>query len=168
MEIERKFLVRYLPTDLDRYPHFDVEQGYLCTSPTLRVRRMGDDYWLTVKEHLPSGSGAIVNREEEFRLGREQFEQLRAKCDGLVIRKTRYRIDLRRCQQDGLYTYHVAELDLFHGPHEGLRLVEVEFPDEREASLFLKPDWFGDDVSADRRFRNAWLSRHNPNQDQQL
>ena len=53
MEIERKYLVRSLPNNIDQYEHFEVEQAYLCTSPTLRIRRMGDAYILTVKErHL--------------------------------------------------------------------------------------------------------------------
>ena len=33
MEIERKFLIKKLPADLDSYPHTTLEQGYLCTNP---------------------------------------------------------------------------------------------------------------------------------------
>ena len=119
MEIERKYLVRELPSDLDSYPHTEIEQGYLCTSPTLRIRRMGDVFILTVKEHLAGTSTAIQNREEDFTMRRESYELLKAKCDGNLVSKTRYRIPLA----DGGLT---AELDIFHGAHEGLRLVEVE------------------------------------------
>ena len=38
MEIERKFLIKEMP-DLSRYPFKELEQGYLSTSPTVRVRR---------------------------------------------------------------------------------------------------------------------------------
>ena len=159
MEIERKYLVLRLPEGLEHYPHEEMEQSYLCTSPTVRVRRAGERYVLTVKERVDSAAtGAIVNREEEFGLDRESYERLRAKSEGSPVSKTRYRIDLRRSEKDGLYTYHVAELDLFHGRHEGLRLVEVEFPSEQEAEAFAKPDWFGDDVSADPRYRNSHLA----------
>lgn len=149
MEIERKFLVKELPANLDSYPHVEIEQGYLCTSPTLRIRRMGDVYWLTVKEKVGSASTAIHNREEEFRLSRDSYVQLKAKCDGRMVLKTRYKIPV-----NGL----TAELDIFHGTHEGLRLVEVEFPDTVAADSFVKPGWFGEDVSQDPRYRNSFLA----------
>ncbi len=152
MEIERKYLVRELPSDLDGYPHVEIEQCYLCTSPTVRIRRMGDVYILTVKENLSKGreGGAIHNREEEFALTAEAYERLKSKCEGRPVLKTRYKIPL----EGGL----TAELDIFHGAHEGLRLVEVEFPDTAASNTFTPPAWFGEDVSSDRRYRNSWLA----------
>ena len=38
MEIERKYLISSLPEHLDQYPHRQLEQGYLSTSPVVRVR----------------------------------------------------------------------------------------------------------------------------------
>ena len=149
MEIERKYLVTALPKNLDSYPHTEIEQGYLCTSPTLRIRRMGDVFILTVKEKQRNNSSAIVNREEEFFLSSEKYNLLKAKCEGNTVRKTRYRIPLGEL---------AAELDLFHGLHEGLQLVEVEFPSEEAASTFVPPAWFGQEVSSDPRYRNAWLA----------
>lgn len=151
MEIERKYLVNSLPEDLDTHPHVEIEQGYLCTSPTLRIRRMGDSFILTVKEKMHSLTSAIVNREEEFFLSSESYARLRGKCEGIMVEKTRYRIPV------GKYT---AELDIFHGRHEGLLLVEVEFPSVEAANAFTPPAWFGQDVSNDPRYRNSWLA-HN-------
>ena len=152
MEIERKYLVVSLPGNLDSYPHVEIEQCYLCTSPTVRVRRMGDVYILTIKENLSKGKKgeAIHNREEEFDLSAESYERPKAKCEGRPVLKTRYKIPLA----GGL----VAELDIFHGAHEGLRLVEVEFPDTAASNTFTPPVWFGEDVSSDRRYRNSWLA----------
>lgn len=157
MEIERKYLVRELPANLDSYPHVEIEQGYLCTSPTLRIRKAGDAYILTVKEKVITDSSALHNREEEFSLSADKYELMKAKCDGRMVSKTRYRIDLRRSEGDGMYSNLVAELDIFHGHNEGLRLVEVEFPDTATADSFVKPDWFGEDVSKDKRYRNSAL-----------
>ncbi|MBQ6742853.1 MAG: CYTH domain-containing protein [Bacteroidales bacterium] len=151
MEIERKYLVGSLPENLDAFPHVEIEQGYLCTSPTLRIRRMGDSFILTVKEKMHSLTSAIVNREEEFFLSSESYARLRGKCEGIMVEKTRYRIPV------GKYT---AELDIFHGRHEGLLLVEVEFPSVEAANAFTPPAWFGQDVSNDPRYRNSWLA-HN-------
>lgn len=157
MEIERKYLVRELPANLDSYHHVEIEQGYLCTSPTLRIRKAGDAYILTVKEKVITESSALHNREEEFSLSADKYELLKAKCDGRMVSKTRYRIDLRRSEGDGMYSNLVAELDIFHGHNEGLRLVEVEFPDTATADSFVKPDWFGEDVSKDKRYKNSAL-----------
>ena len=38
-EIERKYLVRTPPKDLSAFPCHDIEQGYLCTDPVVRIRR---------------------------------------------------------------------------------------------------------------------------------
>lgn len=149
MEIERKYLVAFLPYDLEKYPHVEMEQGYLNTSPTLRIRKAGDQYYLTVKQHLPN-EGAIVNREEEFKMPESSYQHLLPKCDGTIVTKTRYRIPL----ENGL----VAELDIFKGHHKGLQLVEVEFPSIEMANSFTPPSWFGDDVSNSPQYRNSYLS----------
>ena len=51
-----------------------------------------------------------------------------------------------------------AELDIFKGRLEGLTFVEVEFESEEEAREFELPDWFGEDVSGNIAFSNAYLS----------
>ncbi len=40
MEIERKYLIEkeQLPKNLSDYPFHRIEQGYLCTSPVVRIR----------------------------------------------------------------------------------------------------------------------------------
>ena len=159
MEIERKYLVAQLPPNLEEFEHIEIEQGYLCTSPTLRIRKAGDAYILTVKENRRSQSGAIVNREEEFALSPDDYKRLRTKCDRGFVTKTRYFIDLRRQTGDGLYSGLVAELDIFHDANASLILVEVEFPDENVAKNFVKPIWFGDEVSSDPHYRNTYLAQ---------
>ena len=49
VEIERKFTVRHLPEDLDKYPYHVIEQGYLNVSPAIRVRREDDSCYMTYK-----------------------------------------------------------------------------------------------------------------------
>lgn len=152
MEIERKYLVATFPGHLDDYPCSRIEQGYLCNNPTVRIRRMDERYILTIKQRVSSDSTAVVNREEEFPMTEVSYAQLRSKCDGRLVVKNRYRIPL----EDML----IAELDIFHGCHEGLALVEVEFPTIEAADAFCPPSWFGREVSADSRFRNSFLASH--------
>ncbi len=45
MEIERKYLVQRLPENYKTYPHSELEQGYLCTNPVVRIRKADDALW---------------------------------------------------------------------------------------------------------------------------
>ena len=146
LEIERKFLVKQLPENLQNYSHKEFEQGYLCTTPVVRVRREGDDYVLTYK-----GAGLMTRKEENLPLNKEAYEHLIAKADGIVITKTRYFIP----EKDGLK----IELDVFHGVHQGLILAEVEFSTEEEANAYQPPEWFGEDVTSCALYHNSVLSK---------
>lgn len=154
MEIEKKFLIRHLPDGLEGYEAKNIEQGYLCTEPVVRIRKSNERYILTYKscggerEQLPSG--VRVNEEIEAALNRQGYEHLREKADGFLIQKRRYVIPL----EDG----HTAELDIFEGRLAGLRFVEVEFSDVQDAAAFVPPSWFGDNVSDDYRYSNSYLS----------
>ena len=146
MEIERKFLIRQLPEHLEQYPCRQIEQGYLCTNPVVRIRKQDDAYFLTYK------SGGLMAREEyNLPLTAEGYEHLRPKADGLLITKKRY------CIPFGTYT---IELDIFEGELAPLILAEVEFPSEDEANSFTPPEWFTEDVTYSGKYHNSYMSRH--------
>ena len=150
MEIERKFLIRKddLPQDLAAFPCHRIEQGYLCTSPVVRIRRQDDDYFLTYK------SKGLMSREEyNLPLTKESYEHMRPKADGILISKTRYLIP----EKDGL----TIELDVFDAPYEGLYLAEVEFSSEEQALSYTPPVWFGKDVTNSGKYHNSRLSQGN-------
>ncbi|MCR5223500.1 MAG: CYTH domain-containing protein [Lachnospiraceae bacterium] len=144
-EIERKFLVRTLPERLEQYPFHLIEQAYLTTAPTIRVRREDDVYYMTYK-----GKGLIKHEEYNLPLTKEAYETLKGKADGNVITKKRYLIP---CDP------YTIELDVFDAPFAPLILAEVEFPSEEEAVEFQVPDWFGKDVTDDEHYYNSYLSR---------
>lgn len=154
MEIEKKFLIRELP-DLSAYEKKEIEQGYLCTDPVVRIRKSNDRYILTYKSRQGIADAesleAQVNQEVEVPLNEEGYLHLREKVDDHLIQKSRYLIPL----PDG----HTGELDVFHGLLSGLVFIEVEFADEEDADVFLPPDWFGENVSKDKRYSNSFLSK---------
>lgn len=150
MEIERKYLVRKLPENLEQYNKKKIAQGYLCTEPVVRIRRSNNDYYMTYK-----GDGLMVREEYNLPLTQEAYEHLRPKIDGLLIAKTRYLIPL-----DGKLT---AELDVFEEDLNGLVIVEVEFNTVEEANAFHAPDWFGEDVTNSGKYHNSYLSQHGLN-----
>jgi adenylate cyclase len=147
IEIERKFLVKEIPDNLDTYERIDMTQGYLNTSPVVRVRKENDDYVLTYK-----GSGLLSHSEYNLPLNKEAFEHLLKKCDGIIISKSRYKIPI----ENNL----TAELDIFKGDLDSLKLVEVEFDSVEEANNFTPPEWFGADVTTDGRYHNSHISKY--------
>ena len=73
-----------------------------------------------------------------------------AVTQGRRIQKTRYTGAL----PDGL----IFELDIFRGTPAPLLLAEAEFPTLDAESALIPPDWFGADVTAEKRFKNKALA----------
>lgn len=148
VEIERKFLVsgdswRRLWTEKQK-----LCQGYLSGSEncTVRVRISATAAWITVK-----GRARKVSRLEfEYRIPREDAEvMLSDLAGGRIVEKTRYFIN---------YKGSDWVVDEFSGRNRGLVLAEIEL--SSEDAFFEKPDWLGEEVSEDCRYRNSHLSRH--------
>lgn len=149
MEIERKYLVAYLPKGYEAYPFRSIEQAYLCTEPVVRIRKEDEDYYLTYKS-----KGLMVREEYNLPLTKEAYEHLLGKADGIILTKTRYRIPVEK-------TELTAELDIFQGEYQGLMLVEVEFETKEQADGFEAPAWFGRDVTFSGEYQNSRLAlRH--------
>lgn len=145
MEIERKFLIKTLPENLESYPCRHLAQGYLCVKPVVRIRKDNEKYELTYKS-----GGMMARMEYNLPLTAQAFEHLKTKIDGRLITKRRYMIPLDP---------YTIELDIFEGDLSPLIIAEVEFPTIEEANNFTAPDWFGEDVTYDGRYHNSYLSR---------
>jgi adenylate cyclase len=142
MEIERKFLVERLPDDLGGTAS-RIDQGYVALDEgaEVRVRRIGDELWLTVK-----GAGGLARVEEELPLSPEQFESLWPLTEGRRVEKTRHTLP------DGV------EVDVYDGSLAGLVVAEIEFASEEKSAEFEPPEWFGAEVTEDRRYKNRALA----------
>ncbi len=152
MEIERKFQILELPHNLEQYAKKEIKQGYLCRGPIVRIRKSNDHYYMTYKNKKGiSQEHAIQSEEIEMDLTEEAFLHLAKKIDGNMIEKTRYLIPFNEKL--------TIELDVFKGSLQGLYFAEVEFSSEAEAKVFMKPEWFGEEVSFDKRYRNSYLSQ---------
>lgn len=146
-EIERKFLVKEIPAGLGKYPSNDISQGYLAVTDDgteIRIRRKGTKYYETVK----SGEG-LSRKESEVEIGGEAFHSLWPLTEGMRVEKTRFEIP---------YGAHLIELDFYSGSLEGLVVAEVEFGSEEESARFIPPDWFGREVTDDKRYANKSLA----------
>lgn len=146
-EIERKFRVTAIPFDLKEFPVQEINQGYLhidADGSESRLRAIGDNYYFTHKS-----GGGMIRTERQIALDKSQFLALWPATEGKRIEKTRYAIP-----HEGL----TIELDLYEGDLDGLVTAEVEFPDTASARAFNPPEWLGDDITADKAFKNQRLA----------
>ena len=146
MEIERKFLISELPDNLNNCKCREIEQGYLCTNPVIRVRKDNDNYYLTYK-----GSGLMSREEYNLPLTKQSYEHLIKKADGNIITKKRYEIPEENDT--------IIELDIFEGVFAGTVLAEVEFDSTKEAEDYVPPSWFIKDVTNDPAYHNSNMSQ---------
>ena len=143
-EIERKFLVS---GDGWRAGEDGVlqKQGYITIADhaVVRTRIEGTKATLTIK----GAQQGLTRAEFEYEIPVADAEALLELCP-VVVEKTRHK------REFGGYTW---EIDVFHGQNDGLITAEVELPSEdTEVEL---PDWVGEDVSMDVRYRVAALSK---------
>ncbi len=163
VETERKYKINLddLPSDIDleRLKKIEIYQGYIATGTDgseMRVRSLDSELFeLTVKT-----PGMIARSEHTIPLSLEMFTASWKQTEGRRVRKTRYNVPC------GEYT---IELDIYHDGLEGLVTAEVEFHGrEAEASVrattFVPPEWFGEDVSEDPRYKNHNLSITRPHE----
>jgi len=154
-EIERRWLVPFgCDTDTADYALL-LRQGYLSLNKnTVRARTSQKCYanaasdpkgFLTVKFDLSS----TVRDEYEYEI---PFDDAVSMIDStmLIVEKTRWIIKHKK------YTY---ELDVFIGSNAGLVMVEVEFESEEERDYFTAPQWFGREVTHERKYTNAALAQ---------
>ena len=133
-EIERKFLVKGSFKEA-AFAALRMSQGYICrdSGRTVRVRIRGEQAFLTIKG--PSADGGLSRFEWEKEIPVAEARELMALCEPGIIDKTRHLV------KAGKHTFEVDELGA---------------PDE----AFERPSWLGEEVTGDRRYYNASLSRN--------
>ena len=146
IEIERKFLVKsefFLPGGNST----QMKQGYLSIDPNriVRIRIEGKNAWLTIKGRLEG----ISRPEFEYPVPPGDAEALLRLSLHPPVEKIRHRVEVNGT---------LWEVDEFLGLNKGLFLAEVELDSEEQ--LFSFPEWIGEEVTADHRYYNAWLSGH--------
>ena len=138
-EIERKFLVR--KELLPELPQGDeLEQGYLSTEPTVRVRLVARPDGTRHAELTIKGKGLLTRAEFNYPIPAGDAEALLRLCVR-SLRKNRRRL--------GRW-----ELDHFKGRE--LWLAEIELA--REDEPFDRPRWLGEEVTGDPAFCNSRLA----------
>ena len=148
LEIERKFLVKGNDYRNEAYKYYDMVQGYIAheNGRSVRIRITNTESLITIKG--PTDAKGMSRYEWNHTIDKRDAVELMELCQGSKIEKRRYLVHSGP---------HVFEIDEFHGENEGLVIAEVELTSENE--VFQKPDFIGDEVTGDKRYYNAHLTR---------
>lgn len=150
IELERTYLVKALPDNLDTFPSEIIHDIYVPAEafhPHLRLRHRGDHYEITKK--VPTdGTDSSKQFEHTIELEKEEFEAL-AKSSTKDIKKRRYTVEI-----DG----RKAELDVYMDKLAGLAVIDFEFDDEAQMRAFPMPDIALADVTQDETTAAGFLA----------
>ena len=188
IETERKFLVLGSTYKAQAVKSYTICQGYIAhdSGNTVRVRIRDNQGFLTIKG--PSADG-ISRQEWEREIPLQDARELFLLCKPGTIEKTRWIVPAETVPSGTLRiasslppaspagpshssghgrpevpegaaapAERFFEVDEFHGENEGLVVAEIELG--RSDEPFTKPDWLGQEVTGDKRYYNAQLSRH--------
>lgn len=150
IEIERTYLAKTLPSDLDSFPYKDLVDMYLpreSAHPKLRIRKSGDSYMITKKGRVDEADGS-TQIEKNIQLTALEYAGFHG-VEAKIVHKRRY-----------LYPYEgkTAEIDVFLDGLEGLVLVEVEFASHEEMERFGMPEFCLADVTNEDGFAGGMLA----------
>lgn len=124
VEIERKWMVRGWPNNLELLYTEKMRQGYISTSPTVRIRDEDSKYILCFKS-----KGKLSRKEIEMEISKDKFDELEDLIGLPLIDKVRKTYLL----SDG----HHLEVNFVD---EKFYYAEVEFSNEEEALAFNPQD----------------------------
>lgn len=144
-EQERKFILKYLPSELEP---ITIKQGYLMLlgDKQLRVRVLDNTAFICYKKHHSSTI-------------RDEFEYEIPFSDGIELLKTcEYQLSKNRYKTT-FESNHVdidIDIDIYD---DGLQVVEIEYDDE----LTTLPDYCGDEITGNKEYSNINIAINNSN-----
>lgn len=149
-EIERKFIIDRMPVDISDYTlsSTSIIQSYLSINDNEEVRirhSFKDDVqcFLTVKR----GKG-LERDEYEVNISHQTFLDLQP-VHIKPLTKTRWYVVMSDIHM---------EIDVYTSKENlGLCIAEVEFDTAQEAEDFVPPEWFGQEVTEDKAYKNQSL-----------
>jgi len=133
IELEKTYLIKSLPENLEDYPHKELIDYYLpvdADHPKLRLRKRGDILEITKKTLLQEWD-CSQQKEETIILSLEEYQAL-GQLPSKKIHKVRYYVP---------YKEYTVEFDVFQWDLKWLILADIEFPDQQSQQQFTMPDF---------------------------
>lgn len=136
IEIEKKYKVKKLPSNLENFVHLTIEQSYLNKGGApIRLRKFIKDNKIKCifSKKASREKDSIERIEHNIELSENLYQEFLKAKEGRTIIKTRYKIPL----EDGAK----MDLDIFHDFFEGVCVAEIEYTSIEQANSFKTPDW---------------------------
>lgn len=132
-EIERKFLISKMP-DLSHFESVMYERYciYRDGNVEMRVQKKGTQYEIERKEMV----NTLKAIKTKMVISKPEFETLKKLGTEAIIREGYF-----------ISSNPDVSIKIYHGRHEGLNKIEVEFKSEEEAKAFQIPDWYGEEIT---------------------
>ena len=152
LEIERKFLLPEYPEQLINDGEIkimtsqNIDQTYLAIDggQELRVRKITDlDSGEVTYTHTFKNGKGISREEIEYFISEGLYNQMIEAVNAVPLIKKRL---------TGIWNGTTIEIDVYNQLE--LSVLEVEFDSLEEAESFNAPEWFGEDVSTERKYSN--------------
>lgn len=146
LEIERKFLLAGLPTELENVAATRIDQGYLNADKerATRVRVTSDGQALLTVKGVSRGASRV---EIETSIDIKAARSMLTMVEGSIVSKLRRKV---------LFDGNIWEVDVFLGDNEGLVVAEIELTSEDQ--VFTRPAWVGAEITQDERYANSSLA----------
>lgn len=132
MEIERKWLIKGLPSEIYKHKYSsNIKQGYISVDPEVRIRSninpisdgtVFDKYFLSIKSN-----GTLSRMEVEIEISKDNFDSLLKLVPYDLISKKYFTYEFAG------YTIEMSEVD------GQWYYAEVEFESEEDAKAFVFP-----------------------------
>ena len=150
IEMEKTYLVKYLPDDLLKAPskeYIDIYFPTLAVHPITRIRKRGNDSEIT-KKYVVQPGNASKQYENTIPLTFEEFSELESSINGKRSRKIRY-----------FYNYKEipCEIDIYQDDLKGLVIADFEFNDDKIMNTFIMPEFCLVEVTQDNNLAGGML-----------
>ena len=150
IELERTFLAKYLPEDLENHPSKNMHDSYIPKQekhPVLRIRKNGDKFTITRKYPKDENDMSIMV-EETINLSEEEYKSMQ-QIDGKEHKKIRYQYKTQDAK--------ICEVDVYQEALKGLVLVDFEFDTIEQKDNFNPPDFCLVDVTGEELIAGGML-----------
>lgn len=142
IELERVFLVKKLPRDLDQHRPIIMKVGDFYDPSELgesevdhlNIRQKDNKYEIRKKE----GNSEYKKLEHTIHITKEEFDLL------MTVATQKHKKNLYLYPINNNYT---SEIDIYLGKLAGYARVEVEFENEEDMKNFTPPEWFGQEIT---------------------
>lgn len=150
-EIERKFLISPDKIPVLSYETIQnslhTEQFYIQIDPEIRFRKEVIGYTenrFYYRAEKIKTNDPLIREEIETRISEDEYYDNFPRRIGNVIIKRRYMIQL----EDKYW----CSVDIYNGD---LCVAEVEFKNIEEAKAWIPPEWFGEEITGVKEYKNV-------------